>query len=63
MRVLVRTPPDERSSEYAFDGAVGWTTLEDHSLDVEYAPGRHLMFKGGTWSSVEFEEAAFAPEV
>lgn len=57
MRVLVRTPPDENCGEYAFDSAVGWTALEDLSLDVEYAPGRHLSFEGGTWSSVRFVES------
>lgn len=56
MRIVVGTPPDENMGDNAFDGAVGWTCLDDHSLDVEFAPGCHLRFDGGTWSTVRFDE-------
>ena len=60
MRVIVTTPPDEALGDYVFDGAVGWAYQDNHSLDVEVAPGRHIVFDGGTWAWVRFDEEGLA---
>jgi hypothetical protein len=59
MRV-VTTPADEGLGDHAYGGAVSWTCLESHGLDVGVAPGQQVSFDGGTWAAAVLPDRTFA---